>query len=73
MPRRIVTVDINLLPTLGEQIDDTTEELQGAVMATAAEFGAVNAITVTDPDLDELWEPEGRVVEQLTIRPGALS
>lgn len=70
--KRIITVDIDLLPNLGEQIEDTVEELQGAILAIAAEYGAINKITVSDP----MWEnpPEvDHVVEVWTIRKGALS
>ena len=76
MPRREAKVIIDLLPNLGEQIEDTVEELQGVLFAAAAEFGAVVDVIMTDPnaDIEYLYGGEDdREVQSISIRPGALS
>lgn len=65
-------MDIDLLANIGEQIEDTTDELQGALLATCAEYGAVNKITVSDPALENPPEVDN-VVDVWTIRKGAFS
>lgn len=60
MSRHSFTVVVDLLPQLGEQIDDTIEELEGALSLTAAEYGAVVGVTERRPDsvdVSEFSEP----------------